>query len=48
MFTSSLLLTLQTSAWIKEQDIDNDGILSYKEFKSAIKAEIERLNTEEE
>ena len=39
---------LQTTAWIKEQDEDNDGRLNYKEFKSAVRAEIERLNAGEE
>ena len=35
---------LQTTAWIKEQDEDNDGRLNYKEFKAAVRTEIDRLN----
>ena len=34
----------QTAAWIKEQDVDNDGRLNYKEFKCAIRQEIDKMN----
>ena len=35
---------LQASAWMKEKDVDKDGRLNFKEFKSAIRAEIDKMN----